>query len=241
MRTFARVLTHPFLGCAANRNSIMNIKVTYYLDVISSWCFWAEPAWTELKQRYAGRAEFDWKLALLDVSGLPVSRNQEDWFYRRSGTIVRSPFMLNSGWFEPEFKEYLAPNLVAEAAKDFGVTDDRVRLAIALAALREGRKVGRWEESASIAAAVAGLDAEILRKKAQSPEIEKRARVTTAEFHALQVNQRPTFLLESNIGDRAVFSGLASAAPLAATIEAMLNDSAAYAAHAAHFGGPPAN
>ena len=219
----------------------MNLKVTYYLDVISSWCYWAEPAWAELKLRYAGRAEFGWKIALLDSSGLPVSRDQEDWFYRRSGTIVRSPFMLNSDWFETELKEYLAPNLVAEAAKDFGVTDDRVRLAIALAALREGRKVGRWEESASIASSVAGLDAETLRKKARSPEIEKRARATTADFHALKVNQRPTFLLESNIGDRAVFSGLASAVPLAATIDAMLNDSAAYAAHAAHFGGPPAN
>lgn len=219
----------------------MNIKVTYYLEVISSWCYWTEPAWAELKQRYTGRAEFGWKLALMDSSGLPVSRNQCDWFYRRSGSIVRSPFMLNSGWFEPELKEYLAPNLVAEAAKDFGVTDDRVRLAIAHAGLREGRKVGRWEESAAIAAAVAGLDAEALRKKAQSPEIEKRARATTAEFHALQVNQRPTFVLESNIGDRAVFSGLASAAPIAATIEAMLNDSAAYATHAAHFGGVPTN
>ena len=31
-----------------------------------------------------------------------------------------------------------------------------------------------------------------------------------------------------------------SAAPLIATIDAMLNDSAAYATHAAHFGGPPA-
>src|SRR5690242_13899448 len=92
------------------------MKVTYYLEVISSWCYWAEPAWAELKQRYAGRVDFGWKLALMDASGLPVSCNQCEWFYRRSGTITRSPFMLNSGWFEPGQKEYLAPNLVAEAA-----------------------------------------------------------------------------------------------------------------------------
>jgi hypothetical protein len=30
--------------CAA-----MIAKVTYYLDVISSWCPWAEPSWAELK------------------------------------------------------------------------------------------------------------------------------------------------------------------------------------------------
>src|SRR5262245_7687476 len=216
------------------------MKVTYYLEVISSWCYWAEPAWAELKQRYAGQVEFGWKLALMDASGLPLSRDQCEWFYRRSGTIMRSPFMLNSGWFEPGMKEYLAPNLVAEAARELGATDDRVRLAIAHAALREGRKVGNWTESAAVAASAAGLDASALLEKAKSPEIEARARATTAEFHWLKVSQRPTFLLENRIGDRAVFSGLATAAPLTAAIDAMLNDAAAYAAHAAHFGPPPA-
>ena len=215
------------------------MKVTYFLEVISSWCYWAEPAWAELKQRYAGTVEFGWKLALMDASGLPLSRDQCEWFYRRSGLIMRSPFMLNSGWFEPGMKEYLAPNLVAEAAKEFGATDDLVRLAIAHAALREGRKVGNWTESAAVAAAAAGLDASALLKKAKTPEVEARARATTAEFHSLKVNQRPTFLLENGIGDRAVFSGLATATPLAAAIDAMLNDAAAYASHAAHFGLPP--
>jgi len=37
-----------------------------------------------------------------------------------------------------------------------------------------------------------------------------------------------------------VFSGLAVAEPLVATIEAMSRDEAGYAAHKAHFGGPPA-
>jgi len=217
------------------------MKITYYLEVISSWCFWTEPAWAELKRRYAGQVEFGWKIALMPPEAYPVSRSQCDWFYRRSGTIMRSPFMLNSGWFEPEIKQYLAPNFVAEAAKDFNVTDDRVRLAIAHAALREGQKVGQWEVSAAAAAKASGLDATALLKKAKSPEIEARARATTAEFHALQMTQRPTFLLENDIGDRAVFSGLAVAAPLAAAIDAMLGDASAYASHAAHFGSPPAN
>ena len=41
------------------------MKVTYYLEVLSSWCRWVEPVWVELKTRYAGRAEFDWKIALM--------------------------------------------------------------------------------------------------------------------------------------------------------------------------------
>jgi predicted DsbA family dithiol-disulfide isomerase len=220
----------------------MKITVTYYLDVISSWCYWAEPAWTELKRYCVDKpVEFGWKISLIDPSGLPHSREQEDWFYRRSGTIVRSPFMLSSGWFDPQLREYLAPNYIAEAAKDFGVTDDRVRLALAEAAVRAGQKVGQWEISTDIAAKAAGLDAQALLAKAKLPEIDKRARASTAEFHALQVTQRPTFVLESNIGDRVVISGLVKITPLMAAIDAMLEDATAYAAHAAHFGKPPEN
>jgi predicted DsbA family dithiol-disulfide isomerase len=218
----------------------VKINVTYFVEVTSSWCYWAEPAWAELKECYAGQpVDFDWKLALLGPSGIPASREQAEWFYRRSGTMVRSPFMLNSGWFEPGLKEYLAPNLVAEAAKDFGVTDDRVRLAIADAALYEGKRVGQWKISAGIAAKAAKLNAKKLLARAQSSAIEKRARAATAEFHALKATQRPAFFIQSNIGDRAVFSGIAKAAPLIATIDVMLNDAAGYATHAAHFGPPP--
>ena len=102
------------------------MKITYYLEVISSWCYWAEPAWAELKQRFAKKVEFDWKIALMPAEAYPQSKAQCDWFYRRSGTIMRAPFMLNSGWFDPEIKQYLVPNLVAQAAKDLGVTDDRI-------------------------------------------------------------------------------------------------------------------
>lgn len=217
------------------------LKVTYYLEVISSWCYWAEPAWAELKQRYAGKAEFGWKIAQMPAEAYPASKNQCDWFYRRSGSIVRSPFMISSGWLEPDIKEYLVPNYVAEAARDFGVTDDRVRLAIAHAALREGKKVGRWDVAVPIAAGAAGVEAGKLLARAQSPDVKARAQATTAEFLALQVTQRPTFLIENSIGDRAVFSGIAKVEPLAAAIDALLADEAAYESYKAHFGAPPPN
>ena len=218
----------------------MSIKVTYYLDVTSSWCYWAEPAWAELKQRYASvTVEFDWKIALLDESGMSKSREQAEWFYRRSGTIVGSPFMLNSGWLDLWMPEFLPPNCVAEAAKDFGVNDDRVRLALMEAAMREGEKVAQWQVCATIAAKAAALNEASLLAKARSPEIEQRVRETTAEFHKLQVTQRPTFVTESNIGDRAVLSGIWRSPALIAVIESMLSDAAAYASWKAHFGSPP--
>src|SRR5947208_8336437 len=160
------------------------VKVTYYLEVISSWCFWAEPTWTELKRRYDGKVEFGWKIAQMPAETYPVSKSQCEWFYRRSGSIVRSPFRLNSGWFESEIKTYVMPNLVAEAAKDFGVTDDRARLAIANAAMREGKKVGRLEMAAAAVSEATGLDSAKLTERAQSREIANRCEVTTKEFHA---------------------------------------------------------
>jgi predicted DsbA family dithiol-disulfide isomerase len=216
------------------------MKVTLYLEVVSSWCHWAEPTWARLKANYAGRATFDWRIALMDASGFPTSRAQCDWFYRRSGTLMRSPYMLNSGWFEDGRTEYLAPNLVPEAARDLGIADDRARIAIARAAVLDGRKVGRWEESVDVVSKACGLDATALLARAQGPGIEARCRKSTAEFHALNVTQRPAFLLENAIGDRAVFSGVVAYEPLAATIDTMLNDAAGYASFAAHHGGPPA-
>jgi len=215
------------------------VKVTYYLEVTSSWCHWAEPAWAELKRRYAGQAEFGWKIALMPAEAYPVSVNQCEWFYRRSGSIMRSPYMLKSGWLEPDIKVYLAPNLVSEAARELGATDDNVRLALADAAMRRGERVGRWEIAAGIAAKAAGLDQNKLLARAQSPEIKAKADASTAEFHALQVNQRPTFLLENGIGDRVVFSGLARIEPLAAAMDASVADESAYTSWLAHFGPVP--
>ena len=81
------------------------MKITYYLEVLSSWCTWVEPTWDALKERYGGRVEFEWKIALMSPGDFPASQAQCDWYYRRSGgTVMRSPFMLNSGWFEAERK-----------------------------------------------------------------------------------------------------------------------------------------
>lgn len=216
------------------------IKATYYLEVISSWCHWAEPAWAELKRRYAGRAEFEWKIAQMPTEAYPVSKSQCEWFYRRSGAIMRSPYLLNADWFEAEHRQMLAPNLVAEAAKDFGATDDCVRLALQNAAVREGKKVGRWEVAVAVAAKAGRLNKVKLLARARSKEVAARVAATSAEFDALQVTQRPTFLLTNSIGDRVVFSGLARIEPLAAAMDALLADEAAYVSWRAHFGDPPA-
>jgi predicted DsbA family dithiol-disulfide isomerase len=219
------------------------MKITYFLEVSSSWCFWAEPTWAELKRRYAGRADFDWKIARMKREDWPVSREQCAWFYRRSGTILGSPFMLDSSPYEPpKAGEYPAASFVAEAARDFGFAGDEIRLALSRAGKREGRQVGRMDVAVEVAVAAGGgrLDAGMLLAAARSGTVAARIDASTQEFLSHQITQRPAFVLEDTIGDKVVFSGLTRIEPIAATIDAMLADCAAYASFRAHFGDPPA-
>lgn len=218
------------------------MKVTYFLEVLSSWCFWAEPAWAELQRRYAGRVEFKWRIARMRPEDWPVSREQCAWFYLRSGAIMRSPFMLDASWYEPpKAGEYPAASFVAEAARDFGFTGDEIRLALSHAAEREGRPAGRMEVAVEIAVAASGgrLDADQLLAAARSAAVAERIAASTREFFSYQITQRPAFVIEDAIGDKAVFSGLARIEPIVVTIDAMLADCAAYSSYRAHFGEPP--
>ncbi len=216
------------------------MKVTYYLEITSSWCFWAEPMWAELKRRYAGRAEFDWKIAKMLPGDFATSNRQYDWFLLRSSTVMQSPFILNSAYYEyPIPRGYPAASAVAEAARELGAAGDEVRCALSHAAYREGKKIGRMEVAVEIAAKAGGLDAAALRTRAESAEVEARLEASTKEFFAHQLSQRPTFVLEDAIGDKVVFSGLVKIEPLAAAIDAMLADTAAHTAFAAAHGQRP--
>ena len=216
------------------------MQITYYLEVTSSWCFWAEPMWAELKRRYAGRAEFGWKIAKMGVADFPANNAQYDWFLRRSAAVMQSDFVPTSAYYEfPIPGGYPAASAVAEAARELGATGDGVRCALSHAAYREGRRVGRLDVAVEIAAHAGGLDAARLHALARSPGVAARLEQGTAEFNALQVTQRPAFVLEDAIGDKAVFSGLVRLEPLAATIDAMLADTAAYAAFRVREGGAP--
>jgi predicted DsbA family dithiol-disulfide isomerase len=219
------------------------MKITYFLEVSSSWCFWAEPTWAELKRRYAGRVDFAWRIARMRPEDWPLSREQCAWFYRRSGTILGSPFMLDSSPYEPpKAGEYPAASFVAEAARDFGFAGDEIRLALSHAEKREGRRVGRMDVAVEVAVAAGGgrLEAGKLLAAARSEAVAARIDASTQEFFSHRISQRPAFVLEDAIGDKVVFSGLTRIEPIAATIDAMLADCAAYASFRAHFGDPPA-
>jgi predicted DsbA family dithiol-disulfide isomerase len=96
------------------------------------------------------------------------------------------------------------------------------------------------EDAVAVAAKASGIPAKKLRARAESAAVKARVAGSIAEFLSHRISQRPAFILEDAIGDKAVFSGLVRIEPLAATIDAMLADTAAYAAHTAHHGTTPA-
>lgn len=232
----------PATQSAAAAASAPAVSATYYFEVYSSWCHWAEPAWAELQRRYAGRVAFDWRIALMRAEDFPDSREQCDWYYRRSGTVAGSPFALNSAWVQPDRAAYVTPDLVAEAARDFlPAGDERVRLALGRAAMREGGRIDVLDTAVEVAvAAVAGaIPAAKLRAAAMSDAVHARVETSTAEFFAHGLSQRPAFILGNEIGDKVVFSGVWRLEPLAAALDGLLADAAAYASYHAHHGTSP--
>jgi len=217
------------------------LRFTLYYDVISSWCFWLLPTLDALLEEFEDEIDFQWKLAPVPAADLPANLDECRRFYQRSGTLMRAPFMLNSGWYDPEVENnYRAANLVAEAARQLGATDLGLARTLAEAAMIEGQRVGDLATAVAIAAEASDLCADALQTKAQAPETEAAIAASEAAFTALGLTQRPAIVLDSPIGDRVAFSGIVQHAPLHATIASMLEDIADYASFQAHFGVPTA-
>jgi predicted DsbA family dithiol-disulfide isomerase len=208
------------------------IQLTYYLDVMSSWCFYVEPSLDRLRQAHGNRIKYDWRIAMVTEGG-PEGWGYEQmaWFYKRSGSV--SGVTLNPEWNRGPHST-LQPNLAAEAARELGCTDDRVRRALARAALIDGISIYHKGEAVTVAAAAGGLKDEELFKMMDDPRIEERIRKSGAEFASYHIDQRPGFVMRSDIGDTAIFSGLWRFEPLDATTEAMLKDEDKYAKFAAN-------
>ena len=137
----------------------MRLLMTNYLDVISSWCYWAIPGLAGIAARYGDRVDFRWKIALDGQARLSADS-------RAHGMVLSAQRHAHAfaGHAEAELgrarlPEYLAPNCVAEAARDFGVEDDRVWMALNRADCCDGKKIGRLgNRRGSRAQAPAGVD-----------------------------------------------------------------------------------
>jgi predicted DsbA family dithiol-disulfide isomerase len=205
------------------------VKMIYYLDILSSWCFFAEDAIAKIKSRFGADLEYEWRIAALR-DGKPLGYSPEvlGWYYKRSQTL--SGTLLNVAWIESESDSTWWPNVAAEAARSLGQTDDKVRLALSRAGMVEGQHVHHRDVAERVAAAASGLDSGALHTAMDDPAIVSRIHATTAEYRALPVNVVPTFVISNTIGDVNLLSGTFRYEPIAACVEQLVADAKSYAA-----------
>jgi len=209
----------------------------YYMDVMSSWCTYSEPAIDEVRKRFGDDLAFEWRIAAIK-GGQPPGYTQEAmrWWYERSGSM--SGTKLNAAWLiSPEGTWW--PNLAAEAARSLGHTDDTVRRALAKAALIDGRPIQQRPVAEDVATGAAGLSPERLRAAMDDPAVVARIHATIAEFRELPCTMVPTFLISNEIGDVNMLSGAYRAEHLGACIEQLRADVRGYQAFGKAHPPPP--
>jgi predicted DsbA family dithiol-disulfide isomerase len=205
------------------------VKIIYYLDVLSSWCTFAEDALEKVRAKFGLDLDCEWRLAVLRESK-PLGYSNEDlaWYYARSKSMTG--IQLNDVWLESRSDNTWYPNLVAEAARSLGAVDDKVRLALAKAGMIDGQHVQHRDVAERIAAAASSLDLARLHKAVDDPAVAERIRATTAEYRALPVTVVPTFLISNEIGDVNLLSGAFRYEHIAECVKHLLADAKAYAA-----------
>jgi len=89
----------------------------------------------------------------------------------------------------------------------------------------DGKPLGRRDPALDEAARLSGLDRSELGRGMRDPATAARIKQTTAEFEALDLPQRPSYVLRNPTGDLALLSGIYTFESLDAVIGEMLHAS----------------
>ena len=198
-----------------------SLRLTYNLDVLSSWCFAAEGALAALRERFSARIAYDWRIAFLFNGGpLGYSPALAAWQYRRLQAVTG--VTLNVAWRESAADTTWWANLATEAARGLGVTDDSVRLAMARAAMVDGELVSRREVAAAVAARAGGLSVEEVEREMDRPRTAERMWNSTNKLRGMRLAVQPVFVMRNRIDDMAILSGLVKPATLLSCAEEMI-------------------
>ena len=204
-----------------------SVRIDYYVDTMSSWCLIAEPAIDQLRSEFADSIELQWKIVQLN-EGAPFEGSQEKfaWFYGRTKAVTG--VQLNPAWHRSMLDSSVFPNLAAEAARTLGCDDDRVRRALAKAAMNEGKHVPARDVALDVAAHAGGLNKEKLSQAMDSHDTLARIMTNTIELRKLPVKVIPAFVITSDVGDVAILSGFHHYETLAAVVREALHAAVRY-------------
>jgi predicted DsbA family dithiol-disulfide isomerase len=200
------------------------IELTAYIDVLSSWCYVGDLALQKIEKKYGERLRVGWKIAqLFDFGPLPYTREQLAWYYARTAKITG--VQMNADWVDTPDATTMHANQAAEAARTLGVTDMSLVRALNRANVIDAKPLGRREAALDEAARLSGLNRAELDRVMRDPATAARIKQTTAEFEALNLPQRPSYVLRNPTGDLALLSGIYMFESLDAVIGEMLHAS----------------
>jgi predicted DsbA family dithiol-disulfide isomerase len=202
------------------------IVMTHYLYVLSSWSLVAEEAVREVRAEFGNRLAYDWRIAVTDYSGAGAFKREKLAFYY-ARLEEATGVAMNLGWWHESY-DWLVPDRTVAAARTLGATGSDVRLALARAGLCDGRNITDRNVACSIAAEASGLDAAALGATYDAPETTLWLMRCSEEFKASGVRLRPAFVLENELGDRVLLSGIWNAEPLRCAIAALSTDEQGY-------------
>jgi predicted DsbA family dithiol-disulfide isomerase len=202
------------------------MNLTYYYDVCSMWCAMGDEVLVAINTRYGSRVPIVRKIALInDGKPMDAGREQEKWYYDRCDFVTGRRF--NHNWIEKSGQTTWVPNAVIQASESLGY-GDAVREILKTEGLMEGKQILRLEVALELAAKASGIGQSELEHAVNDEKTANAIKTSTAEFGLLPANQRPTFLLRSNIEDTVLLSGIYRPEPVFAAIEAMVSDEDAY-------------
>lgn len=205
---------------------MVKVKLTYFVDVLSSWCLIAEDALDRVRREFGARLEYEWLIAPLRDE-LDYTREMLEFYYQRTNAVTGT--MLNSVWLEGRTDGPKWADLAAEAARSLGCVDDAVRLALARGAMKDGLHMGKRGVCVETAAKAGGLKAADLERAMDDPKTAARIKASGDAFAAYKVPVRPTFVVSNSIGDVYVLSGCWRYELLADAIRDAISDADTYA------------
>jgi predicted DsbA family dithiol-disulfide isomerase len=199
------------------------MKLTFFLDVLSLWCFYAMRSVERLEAEFGSRLEVTWKPApIRGDRPLGYGSKENARFYARAEEITGE--RLDPTWLEGPLTGTREANLAALAAAHLGRTGLEVPAALMRAAMEQGRPVGRRQEAAIVAAQAAGLDPYELEGAMDDEAVIAAFHQGNAEMATFGVDQRPVLVFENVIPDRAILSGVWALEPMRAIVATMLRD-----------------
>ncbi len=216
---------------------MLPLKIDYFLDALSQWCYISDRAILRIRMRYGNRL-------LINYHFVPISGRDPIYVNGQGQRLAydRSEFITGihtTPWLRDEPRSTWDANASILAVASMGIDVERVRSCVSSAALERGLPLGDRGEAASLLAAEFGLERSRIEEVMQSPAICDALDASGGEFAQHGLTVRPAFVLENEIGDRVILNGGWRESLFVEAIDSLLADAAGYEWYEKHVASMP--